>query len=398
MESAFHVLLIVGKQDNPLFEQIILHTVDHAVVTAVHDRSELDLYFATTVPACIIVDWSTEVIVPDLFPRQVGRESCLSDTYLIALVYQVDQLYSAYRVGYNFAITIEYTRATYYAVSTIIGLIVKNWRERLHSQLLQQQSDHLRAIASHWISVIEQIIYARIPEAPLVAPFARHCSQWIAERLTALSPAYAIDVEQLDLAARIYAIGRLPLSDADLNRLTHHDDNPITLPLASLPDNTAKLLEPLIEYPESRLYLATMYENYDGSGFPHRLQGWHIPLGARILRVAIDYAELVFRDGMSATEAISILQQQSRRIYDQRVVALLDEYITTSVPDFTISAIIPLRVENLSAGMTIGRDIITVSGLKLAAAGTTLSASQVERIISHHSTDPVLGAVYVLRQ
>lgn len=116
------------------------------------------------------------------------------------------------------------------------------------------------------------------------------------------------------------------------------------------------------------------------------------------MRVAIDYAELVFRDGMSATEAISILQQQSRRIYDQRVVALLDEYITTSVPDFTISAIIPLRVENLSAGMTIGRDIITVSGLKLAAAGTTLSASQVERIISHHSTDPVLGAVYVLRQ
>jgi hypothetical protein len=140
-----------------------------------------------------------------------------------------------------------------------------------------------------------------------------------------------------------------------------------------------------------------MYENCDGTGFPHRLQGWQIPVGARILRVVVEYAELLWRDGYDPPQALSILQQLSHRIYDQRIVLLLDEYLAATDSSKSGALLLPLRVEHLVPGMVVGRDVVTVAGHKLVAQGTVLEASHIERIRNHHSLDPVLGAVYVLR-
>jgi len=143
--------------------------------------------------------------------------------------------------------------------------------------------------------------------------------------------------------------------------------------------------------------LMAMYENYDGTGIPYRCQGWHIPVGARILRVVVDYAELVWKDGYDHSESLSTIQQRSHRIYDQRIVVLLDQYLSTVEHSDQRAVVVPLRVEHLVPGMIVGRDIITTAGHKLVPQGTVLEASHIERIRNHHSHNPVLGGVYIMR-
>ncbi|MCS6809621.1 MAG: hypothetical protein NZ661_12540, partial [Candidatus Kapabacteria bacterium] len=84
-----------------------------------------------------MLDWATEIVNPELFPRQLRRDVDETSTYLIALVYQCDQLYTAYRVGYNYVITIEYTRATYYTVTSILHLLERLWQSTKNYHQLQ---------------------------------------------------------------------------------------------------------------------------------------------------------------------------------------------------------------------------------------------------------------------
>lgn len=394
--DALDVLLISERQESALIEQILLHSSSNLTATCVASDEELQAYLAVTRPSFIIVDWQTEAIAPELFPRSLARSPHLQETFLLALVYSPDQLHSAYRAGYHFALTVEYRRATYYAISALVQLVQEQWMLRQQLSQMENALHTARQIESQWISVLERLMYQRIPESPMVARFARQSAWWIAERLRNISPSYDVDLAQLELAARLYALGRMQLGDADLRLPVARDGVPTTYGCSRVPESAADALEALTEYPQTRRILMAMYENYDGTGFPHRLQGWQIPVGARILRVVVEYAEFLWRDGNEPPQAFSVLQQLSHRIYDQRIVLLLDEYLTTTDP-LTTDTLLPLRVEHLVPGMVVGRDIVTVAGHKLVAQGTVLETSHIERIRNHHGLDPVLGAVYVLR-
>ncbi len=395
--DALDVLLISERQESALFEQILHHSASNVTATCVASEEELQAYLAVTRPGCIIVDWQTEAVAVELFPRSVARSPHLQGTFLLALVYSPDQLHSAYRAGYHFVLTVEYTRATYYAISALVQMVHERWTLREQLLTMEEALAEARQVESQWISVLERLMYQRIPESPMVARFARQSALWIAERLRTISPSYDVDHAQLELAARLYAIGRLQLGDADLRLPVARDGVPTTYGCSRVPESAAEALEALTEYPQTRRILMAMYENSDGTGFPHRLQGWQIPVGARILRVVVEYAELLWRDGYEPPQALSVLQQLSHRIYDQRIVLLLDEYLATANLSETNTLLLPLRVEHLVPGMVVGRDIVTAAGHKLVAQGTVLEASHIERIRNHHSLDPVLGAVYVVR-
>jgi response regulator RpfG family c-di-GMP phosphodiesterase len=74
--------------------------------------------------------------------------------------------------------------------------------------------------------------------------------------------------------------------------------------------------------------LTSMYERYDGNGFPQALAGKEIPLGARILAVADTYADLTqnlrnpFRKILKPTEACEVLAGYRGTIFDPTIVDL----------------------------------------------------------------------------
>ncbi len=79
---------------------------------------------------------------------------------------------------------------------------------------------------------------------------------------------------------------------------------------------------------ETSAALSSMYERYDGNGFPQALAGKEIPLGARILAVADTYADLTqnprnpFRKILKPTEACEVLAGYRGTIFDPTIVEL----------------------------------------------------------------------------
>lgn len=72
--------------------------------------------------------------------------------------------------------------------------------------------------------------------------------------------------------------------------------------------------------------LTHLYERYDGQGFPDRLQGKEIPLGARVLAIVETYADLTghagnpFRKKLTREDAWGVLSKFKGKIFDAGLV------------------------------------------------------------------------------
>jgi len=85
---------------------------------------------------------------------------------------------------------------------------------------------------------------------------------------------------------------------------------------------------------ETKLAISSMYERYDGEGFPNGYSGKEIPLGARILSVADTYADLTqnprnpYRKILRPFEACEVLVKYRATIFDPNIVDLFKQAMT----------------------------------------------------------------------
>ncbi len=85
---------------------------------------------------------------------------------------------------------------------------------------------------------------------------------------------------------------------------------------------------------ETKLAISSMYERYDGQGFPNGHSGKEIPLGARILSVADTYADLTqnprnpYRKILRPFEACEVLVKYRATIFDPNIVDLFRQAMT----------------------------------------------------------------------
>jgi response regulator RpfG family c-di-GMP phosphodiesterase len=99
------------------------------------------------------------------------------------------------------------------------------------------------------------------------------------------------------------------------------------------------------------------------------------PLGARILRLALDFDVLIGR-GTSSSDAIKALRQAPEHTYDPGVLAAADELM---LADGTHEErTIPLR--ELRVGMIVADPLATEEGLLVVAAGHEVTESLLERL------------------
>lgn len=93
-------------------------------------------------------------------------------------------------------------------------------------------------------------------------------------------------------------------------------------------DTPLRLLEAVRLPAAIRNTVFHMYERFDGKGFPDKLVGKEIPLGARLLSVADTYADLTqnprnpFRKVLSPAEAMNVLLEHKGTIFDPGILDL----------------------------------------------------------------------------
>jgi HD-GYP domain-containing protein (c-di-GMP phosphodiesterase class II) len=109
-------------------------------------------------------------------------------------------------------------------------------------------------------------------------------------------------IEDIALAARVHDIGKIGIRDNVLLKPARLDDAERRV-MHEHPDIGARLMLPLKDFRRGTTYIRHHHEQFDGSGYPSKLKGNQIPLGARIVSVADTYDAItttrVYREGLT---------------------------------------------------------------------------------------------------
>lgn len=210
------------------------------------------------------------------------------------------------------------------------------------------------------------------------------------------------DTEQQNVlfAALLHDIGKIGLPDTLLERPFNVLEGEERAELMRHPERGQQALMQIEQLKDAALLIRHHHELYDGSGYPDRLAGLAIPLGARILCAVNDFDNLVTgtltREPMKPKDAFSYLIEQRGRRYDPQVI---DKYVLILAEQLkNVIDEIPLRPTALSPGMVLSRDLMHREGYLLLAKGYVVDPAVIAQLAKIEATDHYHIMVYICRQ
>lgn len=203
----------------------------------------------------------------------------------------------------------------------------------------------------------------------------------------------------LAMAAALYNIGKLTWDDQLLARpsdLLYKGDRARYRKYPEVGESLLMTLEPI---QDAGQIIRSHQERWDGQGFPDRLAEEAIPLGARILRLAVDFIELqrgmVLERKLSRDEALLLIKKYAGRLYDPQICERFIELCTTLAPDLVLAdnTIIALDIRRLEPGMVLARNLYAESGMLLLNEGKLLTLPLIDKLAAFEASE---GARYTL--
>jgi response regulator RpfG family c-di-GMP phosphodiesterase/signal transduction histidine kinase len=144
------------------------------------------------------------------------------------------------------------------------------------------------------------------------------------------------ELSELELAAVLHDVGKIAVPESILNKPGRLSDEEFKL-IKEHPVRGEAILSPVIELKEIGRVVRAHHERYDGNGYPDRLKGREIPLGARIMSIADTYdsitSERPYRKAASHRYAIKEIISCSGTQFDPEVVENFLEIAATLVQD-----------------------------------------------------------------
>lgn len=129
---------------------------------------------------------------------------------------------------------------------------------------------------------------------------------------------------------------------------------------------------------------------FNGAGLPHdEKRGSEIPLGARILKLALDFDKLL-EAKINNLEALKEIQRRGDW-YDPSVVDALKVIVTDALTYKTKS----ISVQELALGMILAEDVVTKNGLLLIASGQEVTCSLYLRVQNYADREMINESVKV---
>jgi len=188
-----------------------------------------------------------------------------------------------------------------------------------------------------------------------------------------------VELWELETATRLSQIGCIMLPEEALKKL--YQGQPLTPQESELfnmhPFIASDLLVKIPRMEKIAEIIAYQQKNYDGSGIPvDDRKGNDIPLGARVLKVVLDFDTLE-AGGVPRSEIVLDLRKRSGH-YDPRVLAALDTVIAVE-EGYGIKL---LTVAQLMDGMILAQDVVTLDGRLLIARGHQVNKTMYERLKS----------------
>jgi len=140
----------------------------------------------------------------------------------------------------------------------------------------------------------------------------------------------ADEVERVELAARLHDVGKLAIPDAILTKA-----GPLDADEWAIMRTHAEIGQRIVAAAPSLAHIAKLvrshHERYDGFGYPDRLAGKDIPIGASIIAVCAAFVAMMrhrpFSDAITVAEALAEVRRCSGSQFDPQVVEVFCELL-----------------------------------------------------------------------
>ena len=231
------------------------------------------------------------------------------------------------------------------------------------SQLVHDIADQLQQDIKDFLNLSLKFCQSRFPASLEMFRRISEASKWIAISFGDIEEDEIYDIET---AALLSYTGKIFLPDTMLKTQVLVDGVPSNNLMYQVPVFAHEILSSARILKQAAKILYHIHENFDGSGIPEHIKSWQIPIGSRIIRVALDYEELrAFRKIPPQTIIEGILKEKA------------------------------IMLNEMLEGMSLTRDVYTNSGIKIVSAGAVLNGSLIDKIVAHNSSDPILGLLFV---
>ncbi len=139
------------------------------------------------------------------------------------------------------------------------------------------------------------------------------------------------------------------------------------------------------------------HEQWDGNGYPDRLKGEAIPMGARIIAVADAYDHYRKARSLAPSDFIeSQLDVAYNGAFDPAVIHALKAIIEGSTTG-SEEPEVGVEVRHLKEGMVLARDLRTATGILLIPKGETVKQSYLHKLILYERQKLIPATVHVYK-
>lgn len=182
-------------------------------------------------------------------------------------------------------------------------------------------------------SEYESTIYALTAAIDTKDHYTFNHSNSVAYYATELSRAIQLNPEHIDMireAALLHDIGKIGIPEHILNKPGSLTDDEYEI-MKSHVENSIGIIRHLPSLDYVIPSVIGHHEHFDGRGYPRRIAGEDIPLGARILCIADSFDAMVsersYKQAYPLEKALDILEEEAGRQFDPKLVPVFIELI-----------------------------------------------------------------------
>ncbi len=210
------------------------------------------------------------------------------------------------------------------------------------------------------------------------------------------------EILQVEVAGLLHDIGETVLPAEILNKEEHALTADERERLRRHPLLGATIVHMVPNMERAARMVRHHHERFYGGGFPDRLKGDDIPLGARILAVADAYDEcLNTRAAFRQASPAKVLEQLRKRCpteFDPEVVEALEQSVRDGDRFREDTEEVEVRVQDLRAGMRVSRDIRDLRGNLLVSACSTLTEELLKTLQDYPETSRCFEGIFIYRK
>ena len=275
------------------------------------------------------------------------------------------------------------------------ALVLARVRTHLEQRrLLTAERELLEKTTRGALAVMLEVISLANPEATEWNQRLAELAEQVARRLGAEEP------WMVGLAAALSRIGTLTVPEAVLAKVRSKAvlNSEERKAYSRIPEVGHRLLKNIPRLEEVAEMVHYSQKNFRGGGFPvDDRTGEDLPLGARILRVCLDFMNSYTPGEDPGPRASALLCNLT--FYDAEVAFALKKVVDEGFFPFggEDEAGLPRKVpiESLMEGQVLAEDVATVEGQIILREGTVLGAAHLEKLANFAMIGAVSGPVFI---